>query len=85
MILPTKATPGSSPCGAAASCRTPPIVCWRYGRPTAQHVLHLFEEVQPTDDRPRRAIEATCAWTCGEVTMTQSPAAAAMPWLRQGD
>jgi hypothetical protein len=23
----------------------------------AQHVLHLFEEVQPSDDRPRRAIE----------------------------
>ena len=23
----------------------------------AQHVLHLFEQTQPSDDRPRRAIE----------------------------
>ena len=41
----------------------------------AQHVLHLFEEVQPDDDRPRRAIEAVRAWTRGEITMTQSRAA----------
>ena len=40
----------------------------------AQHVLHLFEEIQPNDDRPRRAIELTCAWTRGEVTMSQSRA-----------
>ena len=41
----------------------------------AQHVLHLFEEVQPDDDRPRRAIEAVRAWTRGEITMSQSRAA----------
>lgn len=41
----------------------------------AQHVLHLFEEVQPNDDRPRRAIELVRAWTRGEITMTQSRAA----------
>jgi len=41
----------------------------------AQHVLHLFEEMQPNDDRPRRAIELTRAWTCGEITMSQSRAA----------
>jgi hypothetical protein len=41
----------------------------------AQHVLHLFEEVRPNDDRPRRAIELTRAWTRGEITMTQSRAA----------
>jgi len=41
----------------------------------AQHVLHLFEEMQPNDDRPRRAIELVRAWTCGEVTMSQSRAA----------
>lgn len=38
----------------------------------AQHVLHLFEEIQPNDDRPRRAIELARAWTRGEVTMTQA-------------
>src|SRR5919201_824578 len=41
----------------------------------AQHVLHLFEEMQPNDDRPRRAIESARAWTRGEVTMSQSRAA----------
>jgi len=41
----------------------------------AQHVLHLFEEVQPNDDRPRRAIELIRAWTHGEITMSQSRAA----------
>jgi hypothetical protein len=41
----------------------------------AQHVLHLFEEVQPDDDRPRRAIELARAWSRGEVTMAQSRAA----------
>jgi hypothetical protein len=34
----------------------------------------LFEEVQPNDDRPRRAIELVRAWTRGEITMTQSRA-----------
>jgi hypothetical protein len=41
----------------------------------AQHVLHLFEEMQPNDDRPRRAIELARAWTRGEITMSQSRAA----------
>ncbi len=38
----------------------------------AQHVLHLFEQNQPNDDRPRRAIELARAWTRGETTMTQA-------------
>ena len=42
----------------------------------AQHVLHLFEDVQPDDDRPRRAIELTRAWARGEVSMSQSRTAA---------
>ena len=42
----------------------------------AQHVLHLFEEKQPNDDRPRRAIELVRAWTRGEITMSQSRTAA---------
>ncbi len=41
----------------------------------AAHVLHLFEEIQPNDDRPRRAIELARAWTRGESTMSQSRAA----------
>ncbi len=42
----------------------------------AQHVLHLFEEMQPNDERPRRAIELVRAWTRGEITMSQSRTAA---------
>ena len=38
----------------------------------AQHVLHFFEQVQPNDDRPRRAIEQVHAWVRGEITMTQA-------------
>ncbi len=41
----------------------------------AQHVLHLFEEMRPDDERPRRAIESARAWTRGEITMAQSQAA----------
>jgi len=41
----------------------------------AQHVLSLFEEARPNDDRPRRAIEQVRAWARGEVTMLQSRAA----------
>ena len=41
----------------------------------AQHVLHLFEEMQPNDERPRRAIESVRAWIQGEITMSQSRAA----------
>lgn len=41
----------------------------------AQHVLHFFEQVQPDNDRPRRAIEQARAWVRGEITMTQSRAA----------
>jgi hypothetical protein len=41
----------------------------------AQHVLHLFEQAQPNDDRPRRAIEQAHAWVRGEITMTEARAA----------
>ena len=34
----------------------------------AEHVLHLFEEARPKDDRPRRAIDLGRAWARGEVT-----------------
>jgi hypothetical protein len=42
----------------------------------AEHVLHLFESVQPSDPRPRQAIELTRAWTRGEITMSRARAAA---------
>ncbi len=42
----------------------------------AEHVLHLFESVQPSDPRPRQAIEQARAWARGEIKMTQSRTAA---------
>jgi len=41
----------------------------------AEHVLHHFESVQPSDPRPRQAIEQTRAWARGEIKMSQSRAA----------
>ena len=41
----------------------------------AAHVLHLFESVQPSDPRPRQAIEQVRAWADGEISMSQSRAA----------
>jgi hypothetical protein len=41
----------------------------------AEHVLHLFESVQPADARPRHAIEQIRAWSRGEITMSQSRSA----------
>ncbi len=42
----------------------------------AEHVLHHFEAARPRDPRPRRAIELARAWVRGEVTMSESRAAA---------
>jgi hypothetical protein len=42
----------------------------------AEHVLHLFEQERPGDDRPRRAIGLARAWARGELTMTQARRAA---------
>src|SRR4051795_12547368 len=41
----------------------------------AEHVLPLFESVQPSDPRPRQAIEQTRAWARGELKMSQARAA----------
>lgn len=41
----------------------------------AEHVLHLFEAVQPSDRRPRQAIAQIRAWARGEIPMSQSRAA----------
>ncbi len=42
----------------------------------AEHVLPLFESVQPSDPRPRQAIEQARAWVRGEIKMSQARAAA---------
>lgn len=42
----------------------------------AEHVLPLFEAVQPEDPRPRRAIEQARAWARGEIAMQVSRTAA---------
>lgn len=41
----------------------------------AEHVLHLFESVQPSDPRPRQAIEHIRAWARDAITMSQARAA----------
>jgi hypothetical protein len=41
----------------------------------AEHVLGLFESVQPSDPRPREAIERIRAWTRGDIGMSESRAA----------
>jgi len=41
----------------------------------AEHVLHLFESVQPSDPRPRQAIEQARAWASGKIKMSQARAA----------
>lgn len=43
---------------------------------SAEHVLPLFEAARPEDQRPREAIAHLRAWVRGEVTMSQSRAAA---------
>lgn len=42
----------------------------------AEHVLHLFEQANSDDKRPRQAIELTRAWAKGEITMKQAHKAA---------
>ncbi|MCC7106343.1 MAG: hypothetical protein IT307_14470 [Chloroflexi bacterium] len=42
----------------------------------AEHVLDLFESAEPSDSRPRHAIEQARAWTRGEITMSQARTAA---------
>ncbi len=42
----------------------------------AEHVLHHFEAVQPSDPRPRQAIEQARAWVRGDVRMMEARALA---------
>jgi hypothetical protein len=41
----------------------------------AEHVLHHFESVRPSDPRPRQALEQVRAWARGEIRMSESRAA----------
>ncbi|HEU4868486.1 MAG TPA: hypothetical protein VFV09_12260 [Actinomycetota bacterium] len=41
----------------------------------AEHVLHLFESAQPSDKRPRQAIDRARAWVRGEISMSEARAA----------
>ena len=38
----------------------------------AEHVLPLFEQARPEDDRPRRAIDLGRAWARGEITWAEA-------------
>ena len=40
----------------------------------AEHVLHLFEAEEPSDPRPRDAIDAARAWARGDLTMMDARA-----------
>lgn len=42
----------------------------------AEHVLPLFEEKHPNENRPRNAIGAVRSWVCGEVTVGEARKAA---------
>jgi hypothetical protein len=42
----------------------------------AEHVLALFESANPSDSRPRYAIEQARAWARGEIIMSQARTAA---------
>src|SRR5215216_2137044 len=51
------------------------LLAW-WAAACAEHVLHLFESVRPSDARPRQAIEQTRAWARGEIKMSQARTAA---------
>ncbi|MDP9100783.1 MAG: hypothetical protein M3N21_01335 [Actinomycetota bacterium] len=40
----------------------------------AEHVLHFFEDQEPSDARPRDAIEAARTWARGDMTMMKARA-----------
>jgi Imm-5 like putative immunity protein len=42
----------------------------------AEHVLHFFEQAEPHDDRPRRALDLGRAWARGETSWAEARTAA---------
>ena len=75
VILPKDRDPASSPSAVGDAYRLRPSAPGLWAAASAEHVLHLFESVQPSDLRPRGAIERVRAWACGEIRMSQSRAA----------
>jgi Imm-5 like putative immunity protein len=47
-----------------------------WGADCADHVISLFSDPHPDDDRPRLAIEAARAWSRGQITVGEARAAA---------
>lgn len=82
MILPKKRDPRfiTVRCGGTLQdCDHHLLAVWAAN--CAQHVLHLFEDIQPIDDQPRLTIKSARAWARGEITMSQSRSAASSLWL----
>ena len=50
----------------------------------AEHVLPIFERAYPTDDRPRKAIEAARAYARGEISAAARDAAGGAAWAAAG-
>ncbi len=48
------------------------LALWAAG--CAEHVLHLFERQEPSDRRPREAVDAARAWAAGEMRMMDARA-----------
>ena len=83
MILPKDRDPASSPSAAGDAHGLRPSAPGFVAAAYAEHVLHLFESVQPSDPRPRQAIEQIRAWARGEIRRCLRPARrVAMSWLR---
>jgi hypothetical protein len=75
MILPKVRDPGLVTIrrgGTLTDCDHKLLAVW--AARCAEHVLHLFEAEQPSDTRPRDAIEAARAWSRGEVRMIDARA-----------
>ncbi|UOQ53699.1 putative immunity protein [Hymenobacter cellulosivorans] len=47
------------------------LLAW-WAAACAEHVLPLFEQASPTDQRPRQALELARAWVRGEIPMRQA-------------
>lgn len=76
MILPKDRDPGFITIRRGGTLTDPDhhlLALW--AADCAEHVLHFFESVRPSDLRPRQAIEQIRAWVRGEVKMMECRAA----------
>jgi len=77
MILPKKRDPGFITIrrgGTLTDSNHRLLAVWAAS--CAEHVLHLFEQVNSDDKRPRQAIELAREWVKGEIPMKQAHQAA---------